>query len=184
MALNKGGQRALARKEDHPRVLITLDVDDGGATRKVEIPFVTGVMSDLTGKHRAHLPDVEAREFRNVNSETFDDQFNIYKPSVSITVPNRIDGKGKLGVDLAFTRMADFEPAAIARNVPPLARLFHARQALDDLLATVGGRSRAIAVLEKLLSDPDLMRALAQESADTTGPGGDEDGPAQEGTGR
>lgn len=180
MALNKGGQKALARKKDHPRVLITLDVDDGGATRKVEIPFVTGVMSDLTGKNRSHLPDVEEREFRNVNSEKFDEQFNIYKPSVSMTVPNRIDGKGKLGVDLAFTGMTDFEPAAIARNVPPLARLFNARQALDDLLATVGGRSRAIAVLEKLLSDPDLMRALAAEDAGTA----EQDGTAQEGPGR
>lgn len=107
-------QKLLPRK---PRVQIEYDVEIGDAIRQVELPWITGVMADLSGANAGELPDIKDRKFRDVDSENFDAFMKDQKPRVTFAVENLISGEGRMGVDVTLESMADFSPDVFARKV-------------------------------------------------------------------
>jgi type VI secretion system protein ImpB len=122
-------QKFIARNRA-PRVQIEYDVEVYGAEKKVQLPFVMGVMSDLSGKPADPLAPVADRKFLEVDVDNFDSRMKAMKPRVAFNVPNTLTGEGNISVDLTFENMDDFSPAAIARKVDALSKLLEARQQL------------------------------------------------------
>lgn len=157
----KGGQKFIARNRA-PRVQIEYDVEVYGSEKKVELPFVMGVMADLAGKPTQPLPEVNDRTFLDVDIENFDARMKSIKPRVAIEVENTLTGEGNLSVDLTFENMADFSPAAIARKVDPLKSLLDARIQLSNLLSYMDGKNGAEELISQILRDPALLQSLSQ----------------------
>jgi type VI secretion system protein ImpB len=153
-------QKFIARNRV-PRVQIEYDVELYGAQKKVELPFVVGVMADLTGKPADPLAPVQDRKFLEIDAESFDDRLKAMKPRVAFQVPNTLTGEGSLNVDVTFEKLDDFSPAAIARKVEPLRKLLEARSQLSSLLSYMDGKDGAEALISKVLADPDLLKSLA-----------------------
>jgi type VI secretion system protein ImpB len=153
-----------------PRVQIEYDVEVYGSEKKIQLPFIVGVMADLSGKPTEPLPSIEERKFLEVDIDNFDERMKAIKPRVAFHVPNTLTGEGNLAVDLTFEKMDDFSPAQVAKNVEPLEKLLTARQQLANLIAYMDGKSGAEDVLQKLLADPALLQAVAstppQEKSD------------------
>jgi len=145
----------------------------GGAEKKVNLPFVMGVMADLSGNAGAEKPRIDDRNFSEVDVDNFDQYLKSTKPKVSLKVPNTLtDEGGEMAVEVAFESMDDFSPAAIASKVEPLAKLLEARTELKNLVSYMDGKSGAEDMIAKLLQDPALMESLAasaksDESAET-----------------
>ncbi|MCQ0989523.1 type VI secretion system contractile sheath small subunit [Jiella marina] len=155
------GQRFIKRNRP-PRVQIAYE-DPHDSNRRVELPFVMGVMADLSGNAGAEKPPVGERHLEQVDMDTFDELMaSKVQPGVRFAVENKLGDKGsdKLSVDLKFKSMDDFSPAAVAKNVPPLKSLLEARQQLNNLRSYMTGRVKAEDILQKLLSDPELMAAI------------------------
>lgn len=146
-----------------PRVQIEYDVEVLGAEKKVSLPFVMGVMADLSGQLTEPLPPVAERRFLEIDSENFDERLKAMKPRMAAMVPNTLTGEGKLGVELTFESMDDFSPASIACKAEPLRQLLDARAHLANLLTYMDGKGGAEELIAKLLADPALMRSLAAE---------------------
>jgi type VI secretion system protein ImpB len=144
-----------------PRVQIEYDVEVYGSEKKVNLPFVVGVMADLSGKPAEPLPVIEERKFLEVDIDNFDERMKAIKPRVAFQVPNTLTGEGNMAVEMTFEKMDDFSPAAVAKNVEPLNKLLTARQQLANLIAYMDGKSGAEDVLQKLLADPALLQAVA-----------------------
>jgi type VI secretion system protein ImpB len=144
-----------------PRVQIEYDVELYGAQKKVQIPFVMGVMSDLSGDSKEPLPGVDERKFMAIDMDNFDERMKSMKPRVAITVPNTLTGKGNMQVDLTFESMEDFSPAAVARKVDSLNKLLEARSQLSNLLTYMDGKAGAEDLISKVLNDPALLKTLA-----------------------
>ena len=153
-------QKFIARNRA-PRVQIEYDVELYGAEKKVQLPFVMGVMADLSGKPAEALPGVADRKFLEIDVDNFNDRLKAMKPRVAFQVPNTLTGEGDLSVDVTFESMDDFSPAAIARKVEPLRKLLEARTQLSNLLTYMDGKSGAEELIQKTLSDPTLLKALA-----------------------
>jgi type VI secretion system protein ImpB len=162
------GQKFIRRNRP-PRVHITYE-NPANAEEKVEIPFVMGVMADLSGNTPGvEKPDIAQRKFLEFDMDNLDARMAAIQPGVSFRVDNKLgDGSGdKLGVTLRFNKMADFEPAAVARQVPAVARLLEARQQLANLQRYMDGKVAAEDQLRKLLADPQLMQALKDRAAES-----------------
>jgi type VI secretion system protein ImpB len=153
-------QKFIARNRC-PRVQIEYDVEVYGAEKKVELPFVMGVMGDLSGKPAEALPPVADRKFLEIDVDNFDDRLKACKPRVAFQVPNTLTGEGNLSVEMTFDNMEDFSPAAVARKVDALNKLLQARTELASLLSYMDGKDGAEALIAKLLNDPDLLKSLA-----------------------
>lgn len=153
-------QKFIARNRA-PRVQIEYDVELYGAQKKVELPFVVGVLADLSGKPADPLAPVQDRKFLDIDAENFDSRLKAMKPRVAFQVPNTLTGQGNLSVDITFESMEDFSPAAIAAKVEPLRKLLEARTQLSNLLSYMDGKDNAEQLLAKALSDPDLLKSLA-----------------------
>lgn len=153
-------QKFIARNRV-PRVQIEYDVELYGAQKKVELPFVMGVMADLTGKPVDPLAPVQDRKFLDIDAENFDERLKSMKPHVAFQVPNTLTGEGNLSVDITFESMDDFSPAAVAKKVEPLRKLLEARTQLSNLLSYMDGKDGAEALLGKVLNDPELLKSLA-----------------------
>src|SRR5215207_1214321 len=153
-------QKFIARNRA-PRVQIEYDVELYGAQKKVELPFVMGVMADLSGKPAEALPSVDQRKFLEIDVDNFDDRLKAYKPRVAFQVPNSLTGEGNISVDLTFESMDDFSPAAVAKKVDALNQLLTARNQLANLLTYMDGKSGAEELMGKLLADPNLLKTLA-----------------------
>ena len=153
-------QKFIARNRA-PRVQIEYDVEIYGAEKKVQLPFVMGVMSDLSGKPAEALPPVQDRKFLEIDVDNFDDRMKSQKPRVAFQVPNTLTGEGSLPVDITFESMDDFSPAAVARKVGALNGLLEARQQLSNLMTYMDGKSGAEELIAKLVQDPTLLQALA-----------------------
>lgn len=143
------------------RVHIEYDVELYGAQQKIELPFVMGVMADLSGQPEEPLPPVEERKFLEIDAENFDDRLKAMKPRVAFQVPNTLTGEGNLPVAMTFESMDDFSPAQIARKVEPLAKLLEARTQLANLLTYMDGKSGAEGLIARVLQDPTLLKSLA-----------------------
>ncbi len=144
-----------------PRVQIEYDVELYGAEKKVQLPFVMGVMSDLSGNPKEPLAPVADRKFVDISVDNFDDRLKAMKPRVAFQVPNTLTGEGNISVDLSFESMDDFSPAAIARKVGALNQLLQARNQLSNLVTYMDGRTGAEDLVANLLKDPALLQALA-----------------------
>jgi type VI secretion system protein ImpB len=170
-------QKFIARNRA-PRVQIEYDVETYGSEKKVQLPFVVGVMSDLSGKPAEPLPPVADRKFLEIDVDNFDDRMKGMKPRVAFMVPNTLTGEGNIAVDITFASMDDFSPAAVARKVPALAALLEARTQLSNLLTYMDGKSGAEELIARVLADPALLATLA--AAPAPSPRGD-GGVAEEG---
>ena len=163
------GQKFI-RRNRAPRVHISYD-DPYDAEKKIELPFVMGVMADLSGSDPGVEKEaVDQRKLLDIDMDNFDARMEAIQPGASFRVDNRLDdGSGeKLGVQLRFKQMADFEPAAIARQVEPMAKLLKTREQLANLLRYMDGKVAAEANLKKLLNDPAMLAALAERSTKTS----------------
>ncbi len=153
-------QKFIARNRA-PRVQIEYDVELYGAEKKIQLPFVMGVMANLSGKPAEPLPDVADRKFLDIDVDNFDQRLKAMKPRVAFQVPNTLTGDGNLMIDLTFDSMDDFSPAAVARKVDALRKLLEARQQLANLLTYMDGKTGAEQLIRQLLQDPTLLKALA-----------------------
>ena len=153
-------QKFIARNRA-PRVQIEYDVETYGSQKKVQLPFVVGVMSDLSGKPSEALPALQDRKMLEVDVDNLDDRMKAIKPRVAFTVPNTLTGEGNLAVDITFESMDDFSPAAVARKVEALSKLMEARSQLAGLMTYMDGKSGAEELITKLLQDPALLQSLA-----------------------
>ena len=144
-----------------PRVQIEYDVELCGVEKKIQLPFVMGVMANLSGNPAEPLPDVADRKFLDIDNDNFDQRLKAMKPRVAFQVPNTLAGDGNLMVDITFESMDDFSPAAVARKVDVLSKLLEARQQLAALVTYMDGKSGAEQLIKRLLQDPALLKAIA-----------------------
>ena len=153
-------QKFIARNRA-PRVQIEYDVELYGSEKKIQLPFVMGVMSDLAGKSNEPQPAVPDRKFLEVDVDNFDSRMKAMKPRAAFRVPNTLTGQGEMSVDLTFESMDDFSPAAVARNVDSLNKLLEARTQLSNLVTYMDGKSGAEDLLAKVMQDTALLKTLA-----------------------
>ena len=156
-------QKFIARNRA-PRVQIEYDVELYGAQKKVQLPFVMGVMADLSGKPEEQLPPVADRKFLEVDVDNFDARMKSMKPRVAFQVENTLTGEGSLPVDITFESMEDFSPAAVARKVDGLNKLLEARTQLANLITYMDGKTGAEELIAKVLADPALLSSLTAEA--------------------
>lgn len=172
VAKGKSGQKFIARNRA-PRVQIEYDVEIYGSEKKIQLPFLMGVMADLSGKPAEALPDIADRKFLDIDIDNFDARLKALKPRVAFQVPNTLTGEGNLNVDITFESMDDFSPAAIAKKVGALNKLLEARTQLANLLTYMDGKTGAEELIGKVLQDPSLLKTLAAvpnaPSAQSTG---------------
>jgi type VI secretion system protein ImpB len=162
-------QKFIARNRA-PRVQIEYDVELYGAEKKIQLPFVMGVLADLSGKPAEAPPPVADRKFLEIDVDNFDSRMKAMKPRVAFQVPNTLTGEGSLNVELTFENMDDFSPAAIAQKVDALNKLLTARQQLSNLITYMDGKSGAEELVSRLLQDKALLQTLAttkNESGET-----------------
>ncbi len=160
MAAKSSAQKFIARNRA-PRVQIEYDVEIGNAEKKVQLPFVMGVLADLSGNPEEALPAVADRKALQIDVDNFDQRLKSMKPRVAFTVPNKLTGEGNLAVDITFESMDDFSPAAVARKVGALSKLLEARTQLANLVTYLDGKTKAEDLVAKALNDPALLQALA-----------------------
>jgi type VI secretion system protein ImpB len=170
MAQTKSGQRFI-KENRAPRVHIEYEVETYGSRQKVELPFVVGVLSDLSGKSNVEKKPIDKRDFVEFDMDNFEHKMEAIAPRAAFVADNTLTGDGKLAVDLTFKSMDDFSPGAVAKNLPALRKLLEARQELSDLLAYMDGKEGAQGLLDRVLKDPDLLKVLA-----AAGPPADESG--------
>jgi type VI secretion system protein ImpB len=156
----QSAQKFIARNRA-PRVQIEYDVEVYGAQKTIQIPFVMGVLSDLSGNPAEKLPAVGDRKLLEIDVDNFDDRLKSMKPRVAFSVPNTLTGEGNLMCDVTFESMEDFSPAAIAKKVEPLRKLLETRTQLANLLTYMDGKAGAEELIGNVLKDPNLLRTLA-----------------------
>lgn len=155
----KSSQKFIKRNRA-PRVQIEYDVELYGAEKQINLPFVMGVMADLSGKPEEALAGVADRKFLEIDVDNFDERLKASKPRVAFQVPNALTGEGNMSVDISFESMDDFSPAAVANKVDALKKLLGARTQLSNLLSYMDGKSGAEELLAKALKDPALLQSL------------------------
>jgi len=175
----KSGQKFI-KQNRAPRVHIEYEVETYGARQKVELPFVMGVLSDLSGKSLVEKKDVKQRDFVEFDMDNFDQRMEAIAPRVATAVKNTLTGDGRLGIDLTFKSINDFSPGEIVKNTPELAKLLEARQQLEDLLIYMDGKDGAQNLLEKVLKDPALLSAVSSARKDSEQPAPSADASGEE----
>jgi type VI secretion system protein ImpB len=163
MAKKASSQKFIARNRA-PRVQIEYDTELYGSDKKVSLPFVMGVMSDLSGKPAEPLEAVQDRKFLEIDVDNFEDRLKAMKPRVAFSVPNTLTGEGNLSVDITFESMDDFSPDAVARKVEALNKLLTAREQLSNLLTYMDGKTGAEELIAKVLKDPALLETLSAQA--------------------
>lgn len=166
MSAMNNSQKFIARNRP-PRVQIEYDLHTGSASKKVEIPFVMGVLADLSGKPAEPLAAIKDRKFLEIDVDNFDERLKSMKPRVAFTVENKLTGSGQLPVEITFASMEDFTPAKIAEKVSGLKELFEARTQLSNLLTYMDGKQSAEDLIARLISDPALLNTLAASAKPT-----------------
>ena len=161
----KGSSQKFIARNRSPRVQIEYDVETYGSEKKIQLPFVVGVMSDLSGKPSDPLPPVADRKMLEIDIDNFDSRMKAIKPRVAFMVPNTMTGEGNVAVDITFESMEDFSPGAIAKNVDSLSKLLEARTQLSNLLTYMDGKTGAEQLISKVLRDPALLKTLAAQPA-------------------
>ncbi|TXH41984.1 MAG: type VI secretion system contractile sheath small subunit [Burkholderiaceae bacterium] len=155
-------QKFIARNRA-PRVQIEYDVETYGAQKKVNLPFIVGVMSDLAGKSQSEEAQkvLADRKFLEIDIDNFDRRMSALKPRLEFKVENTLTGEGLMDVNIDFESMDDFSPAKVAAKVGALSQLVEARNQLSALLTYMDGKSGAEELLAKVLKDPALLKSIA-----------------------
>src|SRR3954454_19005336 len=150
-----------------PRVQITYDVEIGDAIQMKELPFVAGIMADLSGKPAEALPKLKERKFVEIDRDNFNDVLASCAPRLALRVDNKLDGKddSKLNVELNFRDIDDFGPVAVVKQIEPLRKLFDTRQKLMDLLGKLDGNDKLDALLQEIVDNPENQKALKAGTA-------------------
>jgi type VI secretion system protein ImpB len=144
-----------------PRVQITYDVETGGAIELKELPFVVGVLGDFSGKPEEALPALKNRKFVEIDRDNFDQVLSGMKPRLAYNAENKLQDDGsKVGVELKFNKMEDFEPDNVVQQVEPLRKLVEARQKLSDLLSKMDGNEKLENLLNDVLADAGKQKEL------------------------
>lgn len=161
MATKESLQHKLDRVRP-PRVQITYDVEVGGALEIKELPFVVGVLGDFTGKPEEPLPALKNRKFVEIDPDNFNQVMAGMKPRVAFSTENKLQDDGsKIGVDLKFNSIEDFEPDNIVQQVEPLRKLVEARQKLSDLRSKMDGNDKLESMLNDVISNADKQKELS-----------------------
>lgn len=161
-----------------PRVHITYDVEVGDAIEVKELPFVMGVLADLSGQPTEALPKLKDRRFVEINPDNFDSVLDSFKPHLSLEVDNKLSedaDAGKLKVDLDFKSLDDFEPGNVAKNVKPLRELLDLRTKLGDLRGALQGNERLDDLLMEAVGNTDKAAQLKKELEQEKGKGGSDE---------
>jgi type VI secretion system protein ImpB len=153
-------QKFVARNRA-PRVQIEYDVELYGAQKKVQLPFIMGVLADLSGKPADPQAPVGDRKFLEFDTDNFDTRMKAMKPRAAFSVSNALTGEGDIKVDITFESMDDFSPANVARKVDSLNKLLEARTQLSNLVTYMDGKGGAEELLAKVMEDPALLQSLA-----------------------
>ena len=153
-------QKFIARNRA-PRVQIEYDVELYGAEKKIQLPFVMGVMADLSGKSNEPAVPLADRKFMDIDVDNFDARMKAMKPRAAFQVPNKLTGEGNIAVDMTFDSMDDFSPAAVAGKVDGLKQMLEARQQLANLVTYMDGKTGAEELIAKVVKDEALLKALA-----------------------
>ena len=168
MASAKGGQKFI-KENRAPRVHIEYEVETYGSRQKVELPFVMGVMSDLSGKSLVEKKTLDKRDFVEFDMDNFDQKMEAIAPRAAFVVDNTLSGDGKMAVDLTFKSLDDFSPDAVARQVKPLRELLELRTKLADLRGSLQGNDKLEEILQNTLNDAEKMSKLRSEMGITEG---------------
>jgi len=144
-----------------PRVQIEYEVEEYGSQKKVQLPFILGVMADLSGKPKEALKPLAERNFLEIDMDNFDDRLKSAQPRVAFSVPNVLTNEGNLSVDITFESMEDFSPDRIAQKHEALNQLLQARTELQNLLTYMDGRAGAEELISNLLKDHNLLQSLS-----------------------
>ena len=155
----QSSQKFIARNRA-PRVQIEYDVELYGAEKKVQLPFVMGVLADLSGKPEEPLAPVADRKALEIDVDNFNERLKAMKPRAAFQVPNTLTGDGNLSVDITFESMDDFSPAAVAKKVGALRKLLEARTQLSNLVTYMDGKTGAEELISKVMQDPALLQSL------------------------
>ncbi|MBL8733423.1 MAG: type VI secretion system contractile sheath small subunit [Planctomycetes bacterium] len=145
-----------------PRVHIAYEVETGGAMQMKELPFVSGVMSDLAG-HQKRETKLKDRKFVDIDRDNFDQVLKGIAPKLEFKVDNKLSGEGEMGVSLNFEKLDDFSPTQVARQVEPMAKLLELRQQLVDLKNRVDSNDRLGELLNEMLTNEDLRKKLKEK---------------------
>lgn len=170
----ESSQKFIARNRA-PRVQIEYDVEVYGSEKKIQLPFVMGVMADLSGKPAEALPGIGDRKFLEFDVDNFNPRLKAMKPRVAFQVPNSMTGDGNLMVDITFESMDDFSPERVAEKVDGLKQLLEARRQLANLITYMDGKAGAEELIAKAINDPALLQSLvsapkpAESTANPTG---------------
>jgi len=144
-----------------PRVQITYDVETGGAIQMKELPFVAGILADLSGKPAEALPKVKDRKFIEIDRDNFNEVMASSAPRLTLRVDNKLQNDGsKMNVELHFNNMEDFNPLNIVKQVEPMRKLLEARQRLTDLLQKLDGNDKLDVLLQDVLANTDNLNSL------------------------
>jgi type VI secretion system protein ImpB len=147
-----------------PRVQITYDVETGGAIEKKELPFVVGVLADLSGQPDKPLLTVKDRKFVEIDRDNFDKVLAKTEPRLAFKVDNKLSNDDtKLGVELRFSNMEDFEPQNVAEQVEPLRKLIELRRKLSNLRSSLYGNDKLDKMLQQILNDDQELNKLCNE---------------------
>jgi type VI secretion system protein ImpB len=161
----QGTQKKLERVRP-PRVSITYEVETGGAIEMKELPFVMGVLADLSGNPAQPLPRLKERKFVEVNPDNFDTVLKSAQPRLQFTSENKLQPDGsKIAVELKFESLDDFSPDRVAEQVKPLRELLELRGKLADLRGKLQGNDKLEEILQQTINDADSMRKLRAEIA-------------------
>lgn len=174
----QSSQKFIARNRA-PRVQIEYDVELYGAEKKIQLPFVMGVMADLSGKPAEPKAAVGDRKFLEFDVDNFESRMKAMKPRTAFSVDNTLTGEGQLQVELTFESMDDFSPAAVARKVDSLNKLLQARTQLSNLVTYMDGKGGAEELLAKVLDDPALLQSLAATAKPAPADAAGGDAPAE-----
>jgi type VI secretion system protein ImpB len=148
-----------------PRVQITYDVEIGNAIEKKELPFIVGILADLSGKPVEALPPVKDRKFVEIDRDNFNDVLAAIGPRLAFRVANKLvkDSKDQLNIELSFKNMDDFGPVEIINQIPALKKLYDGRQRLRDLLTKLDGNDNLDALLKDVISSTESQAALKKD---------------------
>ena len=171
MAKNNSSQKFIGRNRP-PRVQIEYDVEMYGSEKKVELPFVMGVLSDLSGDSKVKKDKLADRKILEVDVDNFDERMKAIKPAVNLRVPNTLTGEGEISVNVDFESMEEFEPGKVVKKIDPLNKLMKARNELSNLLSYMDGKADAEDLITEILQNPELLKSLSsaakpEESADS-----------------
>ena len=169
MATKGSVQKKLGRVRP-PRVHITYDVETGGAIEKREIPFVVGVLADLSGQPSKPLPKLRDRKFTEIDRDNFDQVMAKQEPRLAFKVVNKLTAEGgKMGVELKFSKLGDFQPDEVARQVAPLNQLLELRTKLSNLRSSLYGNDKLEALLQQAITETESVRRGSDKPAGSDG---------------